>query len=402
MYRLCGLKTLISERVLCRAVAALSVLMLANSGGCSTASPREGFEDEDAGGGFHGNPDGGTCNVNNTSTDLDRDTDGDGYPLRLDCNECDPNINVGAFDLANNGIDEDCSGTADDEPKDCDKDLPLSAPDAFHGARAIGLCKSATTADMWGVVRAEWVRPDGSAQTERLSEGALPKFGATSPQAGAAMLAISTGSARSPSQPGYRSVTGWTKGYTSGTPAGYPKESKRCASATPPVFGSSFDGAALRVRVRVPSNAKSFKFQQNFFTFEFPNYICKEFNDFFVTIMDPKPAGLPDGNIAFDQDGNPISVNNSLLQVCAPQVVGDTKFPCPLGEKSLAGTGFDGHAATGWLTTTAPVEKLRGREITLMWTIWDQGDGNLDSTALIDGFEWSVEAKTAGTIPTPR
>jgi hypothetical protein len=33
----------------------------------------------------------------------------------------------------------------------------------------------------------------------------------------------------------------------------------------------------------VPSNAKSFSYQQNFFTYEFPNWICSEFNDFFVT-----------------------------------------------------------------------------------------------------------------------
>jgi hypothetical protein len=38
-----------------------------------------------------------------------------------------------------------------------------------------------------------------------------------------------------------------------------------------------------------------------------------------------------------------------------------------------------------------------------MWAIWDQGDGNLDSTALIDDFQWSVDAadgtKTLPSVP---
>ena len=216
------------------------------------------------------------------------------------------------------------------------------------------------------------------------------------------VLALSSGTARAPNQNGYQSVGGYDKKYTSGTPAGYPKQAPSCMSGGLfGSFGGSHDGAALQVKIRVPSNAKSFKYQQNFFTYEFPDFICSEFNDFFVTIMDPKPAALPDGNIAFDQDGNPISVNNSLLQVCSPQTAGGKMFGCPLGNSFLSGTGFEGHAATGWLTTTAPVDTVRGKEITLMWAIWDQGDGILDSTALIDDFQWSVDAASGTqTVPT--
>jgi hypothetical protein len=68
----------------------------------------------------------------------------------------------------------------------------------------------------------------------------------------------------------------------------------------------------------------------------------REFNDYLVTMITPKPAGLPDRNVAFDQQGNPISVNNSLLQVCSPQVAGGK-------------AGFEGRAATGWVTTRAPL-----------------------------------------------
>jgi hypothetical protein len=385
--------------------------------GCSSAKPRSGFETEadptegnggkgGAAGGFLNNAEAGAgsvCAINNVETDLDKDFDGDGYPLRYDCNECDPNINHGAFDVPGNGMDEDCNGVPDDEPADCDDGLNMAATDAFDGAKAIGLCKKATSDQMWGVVSAKWVRPDGSNQTVSLGQGILPKFGVNAPQAGKVSLAISSGTARDPSQSGYKNVSGWSKGYTSGTPAGYPKESPACGSGGGFGFASgSHDGAALQVKIRVPSNAKSFKYQQNFFTYEFPNFICDDYNDFFVTMMDPKPASLPDGNISFDQDGNPISVNNSLLQVCTPQMAGGKNFGCPLGNQGLSGTGFEDHAATGWLTTTAPVDDQRGKVITLTWAIWDQGDGILDSTALVDDFAWSVDAANGTqTLPSP-
>ena len=121
-------------------------------------------------------------------------------------------------------------------------------------------------------------------------------------------------------------------------------------------------------------------------------------------MLTPKPMGLPDGNIAFDLQGNPISVNNSLLQVCKPQSAGGKSFACPLGAASLAGTGFsdifESHAATGWLKTQAPAKP--GDTITLLFTIWDSGDGSLDSSVLVDKFEWSVDpASGASTTPVP-
>src|SRR5262245_485529 len=49
------------------------------------------------------------------------DHDGDGFSFTDgDCNDCDPSANPGAFDVAGNGVDEDCSGTPDDEPANCD------------------------------------------------------------------------------------------------------------------------------------------------------------------------------------------------------------------------------------------------------------------------------------------
>ncbi len=329
------------------------------------------------------------CAINNVSNEMDTDFDGDGYPLKDDCNECNTSINKGAHDIAGNGIDEDCSGTADDEDTDCDANV--SGSDPFDAAKALGLCKKADANGRdWGVVEAKWVKPDGSSLNDMQGVGILKKFGANVPQFGQSMLVLSSGLAAE----GAPATT--AKGYTHGTPDGYPKESPACPGVK---TGQAQDGVALELKIRTPSNAQSFSYQQNFFTQEYPVYICDRYNDFFVTMLDPIPDGLADGNIAFDQDTNPISVNNSLLQVCEPGNHKGKTFTCPLGSDSLEGTGFKGHAATGWLTTSAPVKG--GSEITLRFAIWDSGDGALDSTVLLDDFKFSVDgAETAQTKPS--
>jgi len=245
--------------------------------------------------------------------------------------------------------------------------------------------------------------------TRTSSSGNLTALGVNSPKQGARLLALSSGTARQPTDPGYQDVGGFDKGYTTGSPPPYPKNTPACPGV---ITGQPHDGAALQVVIRVPTNAQSFSFNINFFTYEFPDYICSTYNDSFVVMMTPQPASLPDANIAFDQAGNPISVNNSLLQVCDPQNAGGKNFTCPLGATSLMATGFgidttmdEDHAATGWLQTTAPVPaSLKGKDVTLLFAVWDSSDGLLDSTALIDNFVWSAEAGTATapvTQPAP-
>lgn len=380
----------------------LAAIMMA----CGGAGRRSGFTTEsdptaapDGGAGGFGAGDpgrGSECAINNVSNDLDKDFDGDGYALKDDCNECNRSINKGAHDIPANGVDEDCSGTPDDEIVECDQSLPKAGFNPFDAAKALGLCKRGDPdANGWGVIEAQWVMPDGTPLGNLDGVGILKRFGVNGPQMGGSMLVLSSGSAREPSDADYASSSK-SKGYKHATPPGYPKESPACPGVT---TGQAQDGVALELKIRVPSNVLSFSYQQNFFTWEYPKFICNRFNDFFVAMMDPAPDSLEDGNIAFDQDTNPISVNNSLLQVCAPGTYEGKTFGCPLGTSSLEGTGFEGHAATGWLITRAPVKP--GSEITLRFAIWDSGDGALDSTVLIDDFRFHVdEADTTQTQPS--
>jgi hypothetical protein len=89
--------------------------------------------------------------------------------------------------------------------------------------------------------------------------------------------------------------------------------------------------------------------------------------------------------------------------VCSPQTTNGKTFPCALGTGQLTGTGFEGHAATGWLETQSPVEP--GSEITLRFAIWDMGDPDWDSTVLVDNFKFSADEATGTTtkpVPDPR
>ncbi len=288
----------------------------------------------------------------------------------------------------------------------CDGALPIDSADGMDGARAIGICQQAT-GDSWGVVSATYVRSDGQPMTApelAIGRGILNAFGSNvQPREGAQMLALSSGAARQPTDPGYMSVGGhWKDMMPHGSPPGYPKESPSCPGVT---TGEPYDSAGLKLVIKTPLDALSFTFNLDFYTYEFPGFICSTFNDFFVAMMNPVPQGLVDGNISFDAQGNLISVNAGFLEVCYPQSAGGKNFPCAFGPGELLGTGYDeqanGSAATSWLQTTAPIENP-GQNIELMFAIWDSGDGVLDSTVLIDNFKFELESGVVGTIPDPK
>ena len=421
-------------------VLATSVAVYAGceAGGTSVFNSASDDDNGAAGGGdgaMGGSPD--TFDPNTTSTSSgenttcdatdDEDRDGDGITkAQGDCNDCDANVNPNAvevvLDMYGQGgggggmsepADENCDGQIDEPPEVCDSALAIGTSDAFDAARAIGLCKMAATPTDSGVVDAQWVSVDGSpapvGPNYDLGHGMVDAFGPNvNPQEGGKILALSSGTARQPSDVGYQSVGGFDKGLTMNHPQGFPKESPSCPGTT---TGQPHDGAAVELTIRTPSTAQGFSFNFNFYTYEWPGFVCSTFNDFFVAILDPIPMGQTDGNISFDQLGNPVSVNNAFLEVCGcsggpPCSAGGKSFTCALGNAELAGTGFgtpeefQDHGATSWLVTQAPV--LPNTIIKIRWGVYDSGDGVLDSTTLIDKWEWVAEPGTVvGTEPVP-
>lgn len=370
-----------------------------------TSPPEEGSSEPEPG---TGATSGGTTSGGTTSGGTNggcqlkdkKDHDGDGLSFEQgDCNDCNAKVRPGFTDTAGNGVDEDCSGKADDDSALCDTGLALTSASPYDAAKAIGLCKKVTPqSGAWGVLEAKWSKPDGAAITSPESWGLLSKLGSNVAPSGKAMLALSTGAARAPGDVGFVSPTnGYDKNYTHGAPAGQPKTSTACTAvgATP---GAPHDGVALALKIRVPLEAKSMSFTHQLFTADTSEYVCTQYNDVFVVMMDPKPAGT-DGNVVFDALGNPVGINSaSLLRACMPGTFGGLVFACPLGVASLVGTGFDDKAATGWLRTTVPVKG--GSDVTLRFAIWDSADGTFDSTVLVDDLSFSAQSAGAPqTIP---
>jgi hypothetical protein len=364
-----------------------------------------------------------------TVTDPNVDMDHDGWtPNQGDCNDCDPNVNPGAIDTPahpgpDGGIipaaDNDCDGKITVNVV-CDQGLALDDVTPMDGAKAIELCQTAGVLDKkWGVLSANYVRADGTVYTPATEVGLLQSFGPNvTPKGGSTMLALSSGFARTPGQPGACGQISCTHNGAGTAPTGFPQNIPNCVPNT-----SIFDDEALELQIRAPSNATGYTFNFKFHSFEYPTWVCTNYNDQFITLVSPAPMGSINGNISFDADHNPVSVNLGYFEVCDPasmanfasscRKAGNATCPatpspyCPSGLSELVGTGFDvwgggtsvNGGATSWLQTSAPV--VGASELTIRFTIWDTGNIQYDSTVLIDNFQWVATGGTVVTTTTP-
>jgi hypothetical protein len=226
------------------------------------------------------------------------------------------------------------------------------------------------------------------------------------------MVIISSGYGRRPSDAGSCGTQTCMTSGAGSAPAGFPQDVPNCTGST-----SINDDVGLDLKVRAPKNATGYKYFFKFHSFEFPEWVCTSYNDQFIALVNPAPAGSINGNISFDSGNNPVSVNVAFFDVCDPSgklnyaslcFSGCPPTPnpyCPAGAGELSGTGFDSWAPAGdaggttWLQTQAPI--TGGDEFTIRFAIWDTGDSALDSTAVIDGFQWIANGGTVavGTDP---
>ncbi len=319
---------------------------------------------------------------------------------------CSPN--PANFDVPGNGCDDDGDGIIDNPQGTCDTGLPATSPTAAQFAKAIGICPN--KGDTWGVTTASYTQGVGSTKAPMAQQyGSGATFGSGVKARQGNVLGILSSGVAAAKDCG----TGEFKGNSCSTsgagnpPAGYPKNAK-INNTTCPGSTVANDVVDVVLKVQVPANAKGFSFDFNFYSGEWPEWVCTSFNDAFVAWLTSAAwkGNGGDFNISFDGNKNPVSVNNQFFDVCSPANAkvgcdGTASLPadkCSLGNAELQGTGFfisgdnscgqndSGGGATGWLTTQAPVQA--GETITLQFMVWNTGDEAYDSSVLLDNFQW--------------
>ncbi|MGH7298226.1 MAG: hypothetical protein ACRELB_25025, partial [Polyangiaceae bacterium] len=279
----------------------------------------------------------------------------------------------------------------------CDTGLAIDDTNAVSFARAIGICTSAAT-DGYGLVSAGYSRAFGSSDPPAPGQsGLVPQFGTSiKPREGVRIGVLSSGYAGNfdgmdglddgPTSQFVESGGGPRQGTnypTGAAPPGFPKAAQGC-----PQDGNVNDMIDVKLVLKAPADASGFKFDFDFYSSEWPNYVCSNFNDAFVAYL--ASADLTD-NISFDSNHNPVAVNIDFFDRCTPGAPvacqrsnGPNPDPplsiasCQAGTSELAGTGFGetdqtacngGNVdatlggATGWLETQASIRP--GEQFTL-------------------------------------
>jgi hypothetical protein len=371
------------------------------------------------------------------------DDDGDGWgECEGDCCDntacaADPKrVNPGAFEADGNMLDDDCDGSADNADPGCVAGDPS---DPFAYARALDICrtttKEATGLDQrWGVVSVALTRANGTPLPNLTQAAIKDAFGVNTPRFGDTLVVLATGPAADRDDPGWQPWQGGTDmqaGADGTVPASWLAANGGAFPSAPgcPKPGGSEvnDPVMLTLEIRVPTNASSFSISSNFFSAEYPEFVCSTFNDFFNMLLTSGFQGVPanpkDGNLAIytAPDGGqfPVGVNlaqgTGLFRQCVNGTLGcagsntSATTSC-VSQAELAGTGFDepGVACdpngivgggTGWLNTTGNV--VPGELIILRIAIWDTSDPIYDSAALVDNFQWKIDPTVPGTGVDP-
>lgn len=193
------------------------------------------------------------------------------------------------------------------------------------------------------------------------------------PLQGLTLAALSNGRARTPVMPGYVYPNSGTSFGLGGTLPIEPPTSASCPAGTPR------DLLELRIVLTLPPGAGGFSFDHNFMAIDYPEYVCSQFNDGFVALVESPTLGTV--NVALDSVGNPTTLNSALFRA---------GVGTELGSGPIDGTGYETGGATMW--NTASVPGFPGETVTLRLFIFDGSDNNFDSLVLLDNFQWLAPA----------
>ena len=372
----------------------------------------------------------------------DSDHDGDGWGVCSgDCCDADGSactnaalVNPGAYEVPGNGVDDNCNGEIDEVEPTCDETLVATSSSALDFARALDLCHFTEEAPRdplertWGVISAKLSRANGNGLPLAVQRRLAAQFGnIVAPPRGERMVVLSSGHAVDANDPAF---TPFQPGANLGTSSTAPADWLAANGGTFPNPGGCLspwntnanDPIMLTLRMRAPTNAASFSVKMFFVSAEYPEWVCSEFNDFFVALVDSTADNPADKNIAIYDDGNerwPVGVNlamvaDGLFTQCENGEIGcardlSAQYTDCLGIAQLSGTGFDepGNACsanqsivgggTGWLDMSGNVTP--GEIFEIRFAIWDTSGHIYDSLVLLDDWRWSLQAASPGVAP---
>lgn len=381
----------------------------------------------------------------NGAVDDDPDMDGDGWGVCAgDC--CDVEggacfdamlVNPGAVEYVGNDVDDDCDGDIDEVAAACDDGLASDAGDPLDYARALDLCSFTEASPQdpaqrtWGVISAKLSLADGTGAPASQSRSIRPGFGnVLKPQQGQRLAVFASGHAADTNDqaPPFAPFEAGKDMKTTSPPPQDWLDANNGKLPNPvgcvaPAVPAANDAVMLTMAIRAPTNARSFAAKMYFFSAEYPEWVCSEYNDFFVALVDSQADNPDDKNVAVYDDGMtqwPIGVNLSLVadglfRQCDNGPVGCAVDEVAMyggcdGTAELAGTGFDAHdnnacdgtqthagGGTGWLTLRGNV--VPGEVFTIRLAVWDSGGHIYDSAVLLDAWEWSVDPAKPGVTP---
>src|SRR5690606_23926956 len=223
------------------------------------------------------------------------DADGEGYSEDEGyCDDEEAMVVPGAIEINENevgepeGIDNDCDGAVDEGEPPCATDLSPEDPMAF--AHAIDVCNQ--------VRDARWAE---DANIDARSRGIFPAYGDTYVRhMGPDFMVLSTGIAGDRNHPAFDDTS---TDLGNSVPHPDPQGAIGCSDADP---GTVNDYTELELVLDVPANANSFSFDFNFMSIEFPEYVCTQFDDTFLAMLQSLEYT---GNVSFDSQGNRMSIN---------------------------------------------------------------------------------------------
>jgi hypothetical protein len=302
--------------------------------------------------------------------------------------------------------DNDCNGQTDEALLACDAKGMLKGADARDYAQAMELCdlglicdaahpcpgKLRCINDRCTRVLSASFNTDAGKQARAISDR-FARNGPIQARAGQSFVILSTGRASyDPTQVCPEPGTEFTN---------------KAKDPDPTISDKvAYDYNELVLELLVPTNARSFAFDFQFFSSEYPEFLDSEFNDTFWVQLQSETFS---GNISFDKNHTPIRINNAFFDICDADGQSTTSQMCTKPAALLMGTGYakdcnpsdylSHGGSTGWLHTSSPVTP--GERIKLTFSIFDKGDHSYDSAVIIDNFRWGLAPASApftGTI----